>query len=146
MLSPRLKEISRTPDRDFRCVYPCEIFLSHIPVPALGENKKNEQPHSCRTSFCDAIVMLKWRRHATFQRVQDVLEVSKGAKIRNRYNQVAHLTHDTNGKMTNSQLDTTNESQGVSPGDHKAQITRRAQRHTKTRQKKHKSLFRVFPI
>ena len=52
-------------------------------------------------------------------------EVSKGAKIRNQYNQVPHLTQDTNGKVTNSQLDTTNESQEVSPfpaGDHKAQI------------------------
>ena len=39
---------------------------------------------------------------------------SKGAKIRNRYNQVPLLTKDTNGKVTNSQLDTTNESQEVS--------------------------------
>ena len=38
------------------------------------------------------------------------LEVSKGAKIRNRYNQVPHLTQDTNGKVTNSRLDTTNDS------------------------------------
>ena len=61
-------------------------------------------------------------------------EVSKGAKIRNRYNQVPHLTQDTYGKVTNSQLDTTNESQEVSPvpaGDHKAHINRRAQRHSK---------------
>ena len=28
---------------------------------------------------------------------------SKGAKIKNRYNQVPHLTQDTNGKVTNSQ-------------------------------------------
>ena len=42
-------------------------------------------------------------------------KVSKGAKIRNRYNQVPHLTQDTNGKVTNSQLDTTNESQAVNP-------------------------------
>ena len=64
-------------------------------------------------------------------------KVSKGAKIRNRYNQVPHLTHDTNGKVTNSRLYTTNESQEVSPfpaGDNKAQINRRAQRH-----KKHKA-------
>ena len=27
--------------------------------------------------------------------------VSKGAKINNRYNQVPHLTQDTNGKVTN---------------------------------------------
>ena len=59
---------------------------------------------------------------------------SNGTKIRNRYNQVPHLTQDTNGKVTNSQLDTTNESQEVSPfsaGDHKAQINRRTQRHSK---------------
>ena len=61
----------------------------------------------------------------------------KGAKSRNRYNQVSQLTQDTNGKVTNSQLYTTNESQEVSPfpaGDHKTQINRRAQRH-----KKHKT-------
>ena len=30
------------------------------------------------------------------------IKVSNGAKIRNRYNQVPHLTQDTNGKVTNS--------------------------------------------
>ena len=30
-------------------------------------------------------------------------KVSKGAKTRNRYNQVPHLTKDTNRKVTNSQ-------------------------------------------
>ena len=34
---------------------------------------------------------------------QSFLKVSKVAKIRNRYNQVPHLTQDTNGKVTNSQ-------------------------------------------
>ena len=34
---------------------------------------------------------------------QFALKVSKVAKIRNRYNQVPHLTQDTNGKVTNSQ-------------------------------------------
>ena len=63
------------------------------------------------------------------------MKVRRGAKIRNRYNQVPHLTQDTNGKVINFQLDTTNESQEVSPfqaGDHKAHINRRAQRHSKT--------------
>ena len=63
-----------------------------------------------------------------------LVKVSKGAKVRNRYNQVPHLTQDTNGKVTNAQLYTTKESQEVSPfpaGDHKAQINRRAQRHNK---------------
>ena len=69
------------------------------------------------------------------------MKVSKGAKIRNRYNQVPDLTQDTNGKVTNSQLDTTNESQEVSSfpaGDHKAHISRRAQRHSKHKTKNKK--------
>ena len=52
-------------------------------------------------------------------------KVRKGAKIRNQYNQVPRLTLDTDGKVTNAQLDTTNESQEVSPfpaGDHKTQV------------------------
>ena len=66
-------------------------------------------------------------------------KVNKGAEIRNRYNQVPHLTQDTDGKVTNSQLDTTNESQEVSPfpaGDHNAHINRRAQRHSKHKTEK----------
>ena len=62
------------------------------------------------------------------------LKVSKGGKIKNQYNQVPHLTRDTNGKVTNSRLDTTNESQEVSffpAGGHKAHINRRSQRHSK---------------
>ena len=69
------------------------------------------------------------------------IKVSKGAKIWNRCNQVPHLTQDTNGKVTNSQSDTTNESQEVNPfpaGDHKAQINRRTQRHNKHKTEKHK--------
>ena len=46
-------------------------------------------------------------------------KVSKGAKIRNRYNQVPHLTQDTNGKVTNSQLYAINKSQEVSHKLHK---------------------------
>ena len=69
----------------------------------------------------------------------NAMEVSKGAKITNRYNQVPHLTQDTNVKVTNSQLDTTNESQEVSPfpaGDNKAHINKRAQRHSKHKTEK----------
>ena len=72
------------------------------------------------------------------------IKASNGANIRNRYNQVPHLTQDTNGKdlETNSQFDTTNESQEVSPfpaGDYKAHINRRSQRHSKNKtEKKHK--------
>ena len=76
-------------------------------------------------------------------------KVSKGAKIRNRFNQVPHLNQDTNGKVTNSQLDITNESQEVSPfpaGDHKAHINRRAQRHSKHKtEQKHKRSSKEVP-
>ena len=44
----------------------------------------------------------------------------------------------SNGKVTTSQLDFTNESQEVSPfpaGDHKASINRRARKHNKTKLK-----------
>ena len=77
------------------------------------------------------------------------VKVSKGAKINHRYNQVPHLTQNTNGKVTNSQLDTTNESQEVNPfmaGDHKAHINRRAQRHSKHKtEQKHKRSTKEVP-
>ena len=72
-------------------------------------------------------------------RLSDLKKVNKDAKIRNRYNQVPHLTHDTNGKVTNSQLDTTNVSQEVSPypaGDHMAHINRRIQSYSKHKTEK----------
>ena len=65
-------------------------------------------------------------------------KVSKGAKIRNRYNQVPHLTQDTNGKVTNSQQ-TPQTRAKVSPfpaGDHKAHINRRDKDIANTRQNK----------
>ena len=71
---------------------------------------------------------------ATTPTLVSFIKVSKDAKIRYRYNQVPHLTQDTNGKVTNSQLDTTNENQEVSPFsacDHTAHINRRVQRHSK---------------
>ena len=43
------------------------------------------------------------------------IEVRENVNIRNQYNQAPHLTQDTNGKVTTSQLDITNESQEVSP-------------------------------
>ena len=80
--------------------------------------------------------------HKYFEIQMEMVKVSKGAKIRSRYNQVPHLTQDTNGKFTNSQLDTTNESEEVSPfpaGDHKAQLNRRAQINSKHKtEQKHK--------
>ena len=50
-------------------------------------------------------------RSASIAMSTSVLKVRKRAKIRNRYNQAQQLTQDTNGKVTTSQLDITNESQ-----------------------------------
>ena len=64
-------------------------------------------------------------------------KVRKIVKIKNRYNQAPHLTQATNGKVTTSQLDITNESQEVSPfpaGDHinkHASINIRARKQNK---------------
>ena len=58
-----------------------------------------------------------------------LIKVRNRAKIKNRYNQAPHLTQDTNGKVTTSQSDITNESQEVIPfpaGDHKTSTNRRA--------------------
>ena len=52
-----------------------------------------------------------------------LIKIRKTIKIGNRYNQVPHLTRYTNGKVTNSQFEITNESKEVSPfraGGHKA--------------------------
>ena len=60
---------------------------------------------------------------------EDQSKVRNRAKIRNRYNQAPHLTQDTNGKVTTSQFDITNESHEVSAfpaGDQKAKKNRRA--------------------
>ena len=61
-------------------------------------------------------------------------KVSKGTKIRNQYNQVPHLTQDTNRKVTDLRLDTTNKSKDVSP--FLAHINRRAQRYSKHKTEK----------
>ena len=90
----------------------------------------------------DGVSVSSWSKPGHEYRRKDAAKVSKGAKISSRYNQVRHPTQDTKGKVTNSQLDTTHESQEVSPfpaGDHKAQINRRAQRHNKHKtEQKHK--------
>ena len=46
---------------------------------------------------------LSLKRGCTGLSESTLVKVSKVAKIRNRYNQVPHLTQDTNGKVTNSQ-------------------------------------------
>ena len=72
------------------------------------------------------------------QMVHMKYQSKKRVKISNQYNQAPHLTQDTDGKVTNLQLDTTNESQEVSPfpaGDRKSEAHKGI---TNTRQKIHK--------
>ena len=79
--------------------------------------------------FLKNIILCPWLQILSFKK-------RKRAKIRKRYNQEPHLTQDTNGKVTHSQLDITNKSQDVSPfpaGDHKASINRRARKHNKNK-------------
>ena len=51
----------------------------------------------CIIGLCDLL------RTITYYMCYGNYKVSKVAKIRNRYNQVPHLTQDTKGKVTNSQ-------------------------------------------
>ena len=54
-----------------------------------------------QTFMFSNIVM--WQFKSTRMTAGTSHKVSKGAKIRNRYNQVPHLTQDTNGKVKNRQ-------------------------------------------
>ena len=57
-----------------------------------------------------------------------IVKVRKTAKIKNRYNQVPHLTQDTTWESNKTTINITNKSQEVSPfsaGDHKAAMNRR---------------------
>ena len=128
-----------------------KIYIFHkISKGAKIRNRYNQVPHLKKGIFVPdrtSNINLKiceneiYGSFLTIQHLAKCNKASKGAKIRNRYNQVPHLTQDTNGKVTNSQLATTNENQKVNlfpAGDHKAHMNRRAQRHSKQKtEKKH---------
>ena len=104
-------------------------WKSHVAAPIYFERvKADDASHNgirhtlIVTQFEHAVVRL-----SNDFRVKHAFKVRKRAKTRNRYNQAPHLTQDTNGKVTTSKLDITNESQEVSPfpaGDHKASLNR----------------------
>ena len=85
----------------------------------LGKRDKMQGMPSILSLLCNEFIKFNNTRARMVDSIYHtklglLLKVSKGAKIRNRYNQVPHLTQDTNRKVTNSELDTTNESQEVS--------------------------------
>ena len=118
--------------------HPIPIYCKSIYALACNKN---------RVILNFEVLLLYWLTRSNRNPQNNYNKVRKGAKIRNRYNQVPHLTQDTNGKVTSSQLYTTNESQEVSHlpvGDHKAQINRRAQRHNKQKTEKNITLQRYI--
>ena len=69
------------------------------------------------------------------------MKVKNTAKIKNRYNQVPHLTQDTTWKVTKNTISVTNKSQKVSPfptRDHKAAMNRRESTRNTRQKKPHK--------
>ena len=60
---------------------------------------------------CILVVLFMFLYNQLFHLKYCLNKVRKRAKIRNQYNQVPHLTQDTNLKVRNSQLDFTYESQ-----------------------------------
>ena len=82
--SPSCHNSCSTPSSKYHnllCQSPISIKISVVKSPV------------CHKSCCPLPVNI----------IINVDKVNKGAKIRNRYNQVPHLTQDTNGKVTNSQ-------------------------------------------
>ena len=87
-------------------VTPMIVFFNNCPLTTVClmqfENKHSALVARCLTNgkhkkvweIIDYLYSLSQRLFA---------KVSKCAKIRNRYNQVPHLTQDTNGKVTHSQ-------------------------------------------
>ena len=57
--------------------YPCEMILSHIPLPARGKDKKRiatRRLHADCTLIHNVIVMSKWCHHVASQHIQDFSE------------------------------------------------------------------------
>ena len=79
--------------KDWSTAFVCPLFKKGDTSLAL-----NYRPISLTSILCKVLEHV-----VTSNIVSHMDKVSKGAKIRNRYNQVPHLTQDTNGKVTNSQ-------------------------------------------
>ena len=78
------------------CQMECRTYYSTHIVVSEGRTGNPKKLYSfIKSKKCDASWVAPLQRNR--------IKVSNGAKIRNRYNQVPHLTQDTNGKVTNSQ-------------------------------------------
>ena len=106
------------------CFFVFLIFIQHCNKPFCKETvealiRRHVLRRLISSLQCFSVlsdILYKNELCIPFEKGSNVLstgEVSTGAKIRSRYNQVPHPTQDTNWKVKKSQLDTTN--QEVSP-------------------------------
>ena len=112
-----------------------KLVLGSVRIVALSISS-HEQTQLNRVCYFLIVLVLSFSEGSILQSIYiksfhfyKFTQERKRTKIRNRYNQAPHLTQDTNGKVTTSQLDITNESQEVSPfpaGDNKTPTNRRA--------------------
>ena len=94
-----------------------DICRENLLLVNWEDTEPNVEPHACSNVIVAAFVtaqarlklyepLEKLNERVLYFDTDSIIyhhKVSKGAKIRNRYNQVPHLTQDTNGKVTNSQ-------------------------------------------
>ena len=79
---------------------PLRRWMVHITGPEIS-NMVTQYETECGTKA--GTEQISYQEETELARTLFLVKVSKVAKIRNRYNQVPHLTKDTNGKVTNSQ-------------------------------------------
>ena len=92
---------------------------------------------SANDPFIGSIVRLNSKLPCIILYTDEQIKVSKVAKIRNRYNQVPHLTQDTNGKVTNSQK--TPQTRAKRPAPPPSRRPRSTHKQTRTKHSKHKT-------
>ena len=130
-VSPIAFSCNEAPNVLFKCAAHMSLRCQY--TRRMDVNEDSDRNFTSRRTEYASIVVLKRICSYAIR-----FKVSKGTKIRNRYNQAPHQTQDINGKVTHSQLDTTNESLEASPfpaGDHKAHKTDAHEGIANTRQK-----------
>ena len=94
------------------CAAGLRLYCSQTPEDRFSDNEAQFYNEGLIHISPASLLLVKGKHHlpsisaACFQNVLKLkfeYNVSKGAKIKNRYNQVPHLTQETNGKVTNSQ-------------------------------------------
>ena len=98
MGKPDFAAVSRTHDMH-RLALLIRLYASSI----FFYKKASYYIQCCPAKALTWMTQIRTRIRICQRIMKTIAKVSNGAKIRNRYNQVPHLTQDTNGKVTNSQ-------------------------------------------